>query len=116
MTETKNCKIIGFQAPRHLTDYLSLYIYHRGFTKSKVLKQALSSWFLETQKVYPEEELIKQITNDAQQAWNCLTSNTMTKSERQNTFANYKHEIAKDMREKGVTEEIINKVLTGIEV
>ena len=116
MTETKNCKIIGFQAPRHLTDYLSLYIYHRGFTKSKVLKQALSSWFLETQKVYPEEELVKQIINDVQQAWNCLISSNMTGSERQNKFAGYKYEIATDMREKGITEEIINKVLTGIEV
>lgn len=114
MSETKTCKLLAFQAPIHLSNYLSLYIYHRRFTKSKVLKQALSSWYLEMLKLYPEEELIKQIINDLQQNWSLIPYKN--EADRQNKFADFKHLQAMEMRSKGINENQIITILNRIEI
>ena len=117
MSKNDNKKILAFQTPEHLHNYLTLYTYQRGFTKSRVLKQALSSWYLEASKLYPEKDLLKQILNDIQGRWDCFKAGCQSEDKGiQNLFAEFKHHVSTGMREKNIQEEVILQLLNSIEI
>lgn len=115
MVKDSSKKILAFQAPEHLQNYLALYTYQRGFTKSRILKQALSSWYLEASKLYPEENLRKQLIDDLQGIWNTKMAGHL-EGNKENIFAEFKHKEACKMREKNIPEGVIYQLINALTI
>lgn len=106
---TKSFKLVGVSIPQWLHNYISLYCLAKKKTKSDILKGMLDSWHVQTKAKEPQEKLVQEIIEIANEEWKVVLEKTPAK-----TIVEFKEELNKEMINRGLNPFQINIILKAV--
>lgn len=102
-------KLIGVSAPGWLHNYMSLYCLAKNKTKSDILKGMLDVWHTQIKSKEPQEKLIQDVIDKANDEWVCVHQKTPGK-----TIVEFKEELHTEMKNRGLNAFQTNIILKAV--
>lgn len=106
-TQTGEGKHVGVILPRQLASYLGLYSLAKGISKSMLVRGQMQRWFSEEQRTNPDGRLIKSMVSEIQHEFDRRKMDYSPP-----TFEEFKMEVKKELKAKGIDSGYIASILT----
>lgn len=101
---------IGGYFPTYIDSYLTLRSLAEAVTKTSIMQSIFQKWVASGRVNQPEKQLIETIINRYNAHWKVIqTEHTKI------TIDQYKEEIREELLSKGLSEEIVMKIIKGIQ-
>lgn len=102
-------KLVGAFMPPKFHNYISLYCVAKTLKKSDVVREPIQIWYEDKLKSHPEAKLIEDIID--------ILNSKIQQAKRENPNLNiseYKEKLEHELREKGVTNTCVFKIMNSI--
>jgi len=103
-------RVVGASLPVEIHSYLTLYALAMSTTKTAVIKKQLEKWINEQKRFVTEEKLITSIVSQIQQQWKGKHKRIPDLE-----FERFKELVYQELIEKGVEEDITDKIVAKLQ-
>lgn len=106
---TKGYKLVGVSVPQWLHNYISLYCLAKNKTKSDILKGMLDVWHAQIKLKEPQERLVQEIIEKANDEWKDVLRKNPEK-----TIDEFKAELECELKNRGLNPFQMNIILKAV--
>jgi len=104
----EDTKLVGAEVPTNIFYYFNLFCVVDKRSKSSIIRPLIEEWAKEAMKDFPEKQLIKLASKMGYENW-------VSRKKRKQPFIMVIKQQERELRKKGISEDMILKILKKIE-